>query len=145
MLTRGLIRCALGAALVAACAFAPAAQAAKSIKIEGFRAAAPKNGAAIPKAVAKPGGRLRTCQRRDAIMVIFAYAGMNDRRDRIKVNWYRNGKKYYFGKAIAPDGSDGRAFRSLSPGVRNGRFRADIVLNGKVVKRGTVRKACPRR
>jgi hypothetical protein len=136
------MRCALGVALVAACAFAPAAEAAKTIKIEGFRAAKGKNGAPIPKAVAKPGARLRTCQRKDAIMVIFAYTGMNERRDRIKVNWYRNGKKYFFGKAHAPDGRDGRAFRSIHPGVPNGTYRADILLNGKVTKRATVRKAC---
>jgi hypothetical protein len=127
---------------MAGCAFAPAAEAAKTITIEGFRAAKGRNGDPIPKAVAKPGARLRTCQRKDAIMVIFAYAGMNQRRDRIKVNWYRNGKKYFFGEALAPVGSDGRAFRSIHPGVPNGTYRADILLNNKLKKRATVRKLC---
>ena len=52
-------------------------------------------------------------------MVIFKYRGMNEARDKIKVNWFRNGKAFFTkGRAIAPDGTDGRAFRSLSPACR---------------------------
>ena len=43
--------------------------------------------------------------------------------------------------AKAPAGSDGRAFRSLSP-VPNGRYRVEVLVNGVVRARGTIVKAC---
>ena len=137
---------ALTAALAAGAvaALVPSASAAGTITIEGFRAAAPPNGAAIPQPAAKPGTRLTKCQRKDAIMVIFKYRGMNEARDKIKVNWFRNGKLFFNkGRAIAPDGTDGRAFRSLSPGVPNGTYKANVLVNGKLAKSATVIKACP--
>ena len=152
MVHRGLKACVLGAALgvAAIAAYAPSASAAGTITIEGFRAASPPNGGPIPKAVVgpsktAPGKTLSKCQRKDAIAVIFAYKGMREARDRIKVNWYRRGiaEPFYAGKGYAPDGSDGRAFRSLAPIVPNGVFRADVIVNGKLAKRSFVRKACP--
>jgi hypothetical protein len=148
MVHRGLKGLALGAALAASiAAFTPTASAAGTVTVEGFRAAAPKSGSKIPKAVVgpsrrAPGKTLSKCDRKDAIMVIFAYRGMNDKKDRIKVNWFLNGASYFVGKALAPDGSDGRAFRSLSPGVKNGLFRVDVLLNGNLAKRAFVTKAC---
>ena len=128
MVHRGLRAVALSAALAAGAvaALAPSASAAGTITIEGFRAFAPPNGAAIPQPAAKPGTRMTKCQRKDAIMVIFKYRGMNEARDKIKVNWFRNGKAFFTkGSAIAPDGTDGRAFRSLEPG------RAERHLQGE--------------
>ena len=146
MVHRGLRAVALSAALAAGAvaALAPSASAAGTITIEGFRAFAPPNGAPIPQPAAKPGTRMTKCQRKDAIMVIFKYRGMNEARDKIKVNWFRNGKLFFNkGRAIAPDGTDGRAFRSLSPGVPNGTYKANVLVNGKVVKSASVVKACP--
>src|SRR5262245_34994075 len=129
MVHRGLKACVLGAALgvAAIAAYAPSASAAGTITIEGFRAAAPPSGGPIPKAVVgpsktAPGKTLSKCQRKDAIAIIFAYRGMNEAKDRIKVVWYRRGvaTPYFKGSGYAPDGSDGRAFRSLSPNVPNG-------------------------
>jgi hypothetical protein len=145
MVHRGLRAGALSAALVAAAvaALAPSASAAGTITIEGFRAAAPPNGAPIPQPAAKPGTRMTKCQRKDAIMVIYKYKGMKA-SDKIKVTWYRNGKPYFLkSRAIAPDGAEGRAFRSLSPGVPNGNYKANILLNGRVAKTASVVKACP--
>ena len=150
MAYRGLRTVALGAALGVAsiAALAPTASAAGTITIEGFKAVAPPKNAPIPKAVvgpskASPGKTLSTCQNRKAIAVIFAYRGMNEAKDRIRVFWYRNGAAapYFKGAGYAPEGSDGRAFRSLSP-VPNGVYRADVLVNGKVAKRSYVRKAC---
>ena len=152
MVYRGLKACALGAALgVAAVAtLVPSASAAGTITIEGFRAAALKNGDAIPKAVVgpsrtAPGKRLSKCQSKDAIAVIFAYRGMREAKDRIKVFWYRRGvsEPYFKGKPHPPDGSDGRAFRSIFPNVPNGVYRADVLVNNKLATRSFVRKACP--
>ena len=152
MVHRGLRAVALTAALAAGAvaALVPSASAAGTITIEGFRAAAPPNGAAIPQPAVKPGGRLTKCQNKKAIMVIFKYRGMNEARDKIKVNWLRNGKVFFNkGRSLAPDGTDGRAFRSLAPnspgdpGVPNGTYKANVIVNGKVVKSATVVKACP--
>ena len=152
MVHRGLRAVALTAALAAGAvaALAPSASAAGTITIEGFRAAAPPNGADVPQPAAKPGTRLTKCQRKNAIMVIFRYRGMNEARDKIKVNWFRNGKAYFTaGKQLPPDGTDGRAFRSLAPkvptdpGVPNGTFKANVLVNGKLAKSATVIKACP--
>jgi hypothetical protein len=151
MVSRGLKACALGAALGVAsiAALAPSASAAGTITIEGFKAAAPKTGAPIPKAVVgpsrlAPGKTLNKCQNRKAIAVIFAYRGMSEAKDRIRVFWYRQGTAaaYFKGTAYAPDGTDGRAFRSLEP-VPNGVYRADVIVNGKLAKRSFVKKACP--
>ena len=108
MVHRGLRAVALTAALAAGivAALAPSASAAGTITIEGFRALAPPNNAPIPQPSAKPGTRMTKCQQKDAIMVIFKYRGMNEARDKIKVNWFRNGKPFYLkGKAYAPQGS----------------------------------------
>ena len=145
MVHRGLRAVALTAALTAGAvaALVPSASAG-TITIEGFRAFAPPNGAPIPQPAAKPGTRMTKCQRKDAIMVIFKYRGMNEARDKIKVTWFRNGKAFFLkSRAIAPDGTDGRAFRSLSPGVPNGAYKANVLVNGKLAKSATVVKACP--
>ena len=110
------------------------------IHIEGFRAAAPPNGAAIPRAAAPSGGRLSACRQKRAVTVIFSYANLLE-TDRLRVRWSRNGRPYFLGAARAPDGSDGRAFRSLSP-VPNGRYRAEVLVNGVVRARGSIVKAC---
>lgn len=146
MVHRGLRAVALAAALAAGivAALAPSASAAGTITIEGFRAFAPPNNAPIPQPSAKPGTRMTKCQQKDAIMVIFKYRGMNEARDKIKVTWFRNGKPFYLkGKAYAPKGADGRAFRSLHPGVPNGTYKANVLLNGKLAKSARVIKACP--
>ena len=152
MVYRGLRACALGVALgVAAVAtLVPSASAAGPITLEGFKAVAPPPGAPIPKAVVgpskqAPGKTLSKCQNKGAIAVIFAYRRMSEAKDRIRVFWYRPGRAapYFKGKAYAPDGSDGRAFRSLEP-VPNGVYRADVLVNGKLAKRSFVKKACPR-
>ena len=146
MVHRGLRAVALTAALAAGAvaALVPSASAAGTITIEGFRAWAPPNNSPIPQPTAKPGRRLTKCQQKDAIMVIFKYRGMNEARDKIKVNWYRNGKAFFLkGKARAPVGTDGRAYRSIHPGVPNGTYKANVLVNGKLAKSATVVKACP--
>jgi hypothetical protein len=110
------------------------------IHIEGFRAAAPPSGSPIPQAATRSGGRLGSCPRKRALMVIFSYANLLD-SDRVRVRWFRDGQPYFTGAARAVDGSDGRAFRSLSS-APNGRYRAEVQVNGVVRARGTVLKAC---
>jgi hypothetical protein len=60
----------------------------------------------------------------------------------LRVRWFRNGKRYASGPAVALRGSAGRAARVLAPRVRDGRFRAELWLGGRLAARAAVVKAC---
>jgi hypothetical protein len=140
-MTRRRRRRALVVAVACAAATAGAAADARAaVEIEGFAGAA-ATGATIPEPTVPPGQRLTTCERGDALMVIFTYRGLQP-GDTVRVEWLRDGAPYFQGADLAVGGTDGRASRAISPGVPNDAFTVHVLMNGVVEATASVVKAC---